>query len=76
VPVEELHTIANGLGQRRTGEGCIEWLEVQLKNKVVVGAEIYKSKRLQTIIYDLKLFFLTPPVLVFCDLKFFFKNQS
>jgi len=76
VPVEELHTIANGLGQRRTREGRIEWLKVQLKNKVVVGAEIYKSKRLQTIIYDLKLFFLTPPVLVFCDLKFFFKNQS
>jgi hypothetical protein len=46
VPVEELHTIANGLGQRRTGEGCIEWLKVQLKNKVVVGAEIYKSKRI------------------------------
>ena len=60
MPVEELHTIANGLGQRRTGEGCIEWLEVQLKNKVVVGAEIYKSKRLQTIIYDLNLFFLNP----------------
>ena len=60
VPVEELHTIANGLGQRRTREGRIEWLKVQLKNKVVVGAEIYKSKRLQTIIYDLNLFFLNP----------------
>jgi len=42
VPVEELHTIANGLGQRRTREGRIEWLKVQLKNKVVVGAEIHK----------------------------------
>jgi hypothetical protein len=51
VPVEELHTIANGLGQRRTGEGRIKWLKVQLKNKVVVGAEMYTSKY-----YDLNLF--------------------
>ena len=41
MPVEELHTIANGLRQRRTREGGIEWLEIQLKHKVVVGAEIY-----------------------------------
>lgn len=39
VTVEKLHSVTNGFGERRLGEGGIEWLEIQLKRECI-GAGI------------------------------------
>jgi hypothetical protein len=33
--VEKLHTITNGFGERRLGEGGIEWLKIQLEGECI-----------------------------------------
>jgi hypothetical protein len=43
VTVEKLHTITNGFGERRLGEGGIEWLKIQLKGECIrAGIKEYK----------------------------------
>lgn len=48
VPVEELHPVANGLGERGAREGCIERLKVQLEDKVAVAAAEDEAETNQT----------------------------